>query len=288
MAKKTHASPLKTQRENVGLSRSELADLLAVPETTVANWERSLDGATALQIRDLAFLLNVTVDVLRGVETSEKEEAAGTFAAVGRRGLDFGTLKLWVAGRRTEYPIDATARSGLVDQLDELDVQHEGGDRMWLGSWTLNNKLVFANPRYVFEVELVGDDDEAMPSYEHPEVYSALEGWEVEKDVGPLIRQRCEELLREEVPDELLRSMQYIRIVMASGEVAWHFLLEEHGTEDLFALDLEAGIGIGRNRFINLGTVGYYRDRYVNLSNVALIEVPANRYFRLCASGAGD
>lgn len=220
------------------------------------------------------------------METSEKEEAAGTFAAVGERGLNFGTLRLWVVGHRIEYPIDETARSGLVHQLDGMDVQAEKGERAWLGTWTLDNKLVFANPRYVLEVELIGDDDEAMPSYEHPEVYNALEDWELERDVGPVIKQRCEEILAEADPEQIRHAMQYVRVVMSTGEVAWHFMQEEHCTVGLYALELEARSDIGRNRFINLGTEGYYRDRYVNLSNVALIEVPANRYFRLCASEA--
>jgi transcriptional regulator with XRE-family HTH domain len=286
MAKTTRLHPLKALRERLGLTQGEIACILEVPVEVVAGWERSLEGASALQLRDLAYLLDESVATLRGSEISDAEEAAGTFAAYGRSGVDYGTLKLVFSGWQADYPVDEKAREGCLHQLSSLDIQQDGSEDAWISTWTLDNKLVYANPAFLHQAELISDDSEEMPDYEHPEVYNALEDWELDRNLGPVLKQRCEELTKEDDGEALLQAMQYTRIVMGNGEVTWHFMLEEGDSLGYFVLELEAGSGIRPNRFLHAVTEGYHRARYINLSRAALIEVPANRYFRLLAEGA--
>lgn len=285
MAKTSPPPSLKAKREALSLSQGEVARILDVPVETVAGWDRSLAGATAMQLRDLAYLFATSVAGLRGAEITDAEEAAGTFAAYDRSGPDYGTLRLVYSGWQVEYPVDDKARTTLLEQLGDLDIQQDGAVNAWLSTWTLDNKLVFANPAFLQQAELISDDAEEMPDYEHPEVYNALEDWELAREVGPVIKLRCQEMTQVENEEAVLRPMQYARIVAGDGNVTWHFMLEEEDSLGYYVLELEARSGIRPNRFIRAASEGYHRARFVNLSRVALIEVPANRYFRLLSEG---
>jgi transcriptional regulator with XRE-family HTH domain len=284
MAKTTRLSPLKGLLSKSALSKADIAEAMRVSESTITAWERSLEGATPLQLRDLAFLLSTSVEALRGVEASEKEMADGTFAAHVPRGKFYGTLKLSLAGLDLEYPVDESARDALLVQLQDFDIQEYDKKPDWISASTMDNRIVFANVSFLQQVELLGDDVEEMPSYEHPEVYNALEDWELEEEIGPAIRWRCERVFEERDPDEVIEAVTHTRMVMGDGSVIWQPLVEEEDTLAYFLVDLEGASGLARNRLVRVVDEGYFRARYVNLSNVAVIEVPANRYFRLLAA----
>jgi transcriptional regulator with XRE-family HTH domain len=284
MATATRSTLLKKTLAERGLSHAEVAEALGVVPAEVAQWERKLATASVAQLRDLAVLTGVTVDELLGTERSLEEEAKGPYAPNPMLGVPYGTLSLRLGAYQTCYPIDFDARERLLRQLGALDIQEEGCENAWLGLMTLDNRWVFANPAYLHEVELVSDDDEAMPEFEHPEVYNALEHWDIEKEgLGPLLRERCHAILCLPDAEERLTAIRDVRILMSDGETSWHPLLETADTLGYYVLEMEAGSGIRGNRFIPVRSEGYYRERFVNLSNVALIEVPTNRYLRLAA-----
>lgn len=283
MAKMTRLSPLKVLRKDSALTTADIAAAMRVPESAVTGWERSLDGATPLQLRDLAYLMGVPVERLLGTEVSDKDKAAGTFAAYAPDARYYGTLKLTLANRELEYPIDEDARQRLLTQLQELDIQEHDKRVDWISTTTMDNRFVFANLSYLLQVELLGDDVEQMPDYEHPEVYSALEDWELGVEIGPAIRWRCERILEERGEEDVIQQTTHARMVMSNGDIVWHPMHEGADTTGYFLLDLEGGLGLAPNRLVPVVSEDYYRVRYVNLSQVAVIEAPANRYFRLLA-----
>lgn len=283
MAKMTRLSPLKALRSNTAMTTADIAEAMRVPESTVIGWERTLEGATPLQLRDLAYLMGAPVEMLLGREASEKEKAAGTFAAHAPGARFYGTLKLTLADRAVEYPIDEDARQRLLNQIEESDIQEHEKQVDWVNTTTMDNRFVFANLSYVLQLELVGDDVEQMPEYEHPEVYNALEDWELEHELGPAIRRRCEHIFEARDRREVVREATHARMIMSNGDVVWHPMHEGADTTAYFLLDLQGGLGLARNRLVPVVSEDYYRVRYVNLSNVAVIEAPANRYFRLLA-----
>jgi hypothetical protein len=284
MAKTTRLSPLKGLLSKSALRKADIASSMRVPESTISEWEHSLDGATPLQVRDLAFLLDSTVDALRGAEASTMELGDGTFAAHVPKGKFYGTLKVTLAGNDLEYPVDEAARETLLLQLQDFDIQEYDKKADWISASTMDNRIVFANVSFLQQIELLGDDVEQMPSYEHPEVYNALADWELEEEIGPAIRWRCERIFEEADPDAVIQAVTHTRMVMGDGSIVWQPLIEEEDTLAYFLVDLEGASGLARNRLVRVVDEGYFRARYVNLSNVAVIEVPANRYFRLLAA----
>ena len=58
--------------------------------------------------------------------------------------------------------------------------------------------------------------------------------------------------------------------------------MEAHDAFDYWVMELNHS-DLRQRSFIRVELEGYYRDRFINLAQVALIEVPANRFHRLNA-----
>lgn len=265
MAQVTPLPMLKRQRERLGRPRHEIAEAMGVPEATLAAWERDPSLASDAQLADLSLLL-----WLPWIPPGEETAAQAVY----------GSLKIEVPRHSLEYPVDCRTRDQVLDQLAKLDLQEFGNATKWLSFTTLNNKMVFANPEFIREVELVSDDAEQTLDFEHPAVYAALERWDWDEldDVGPIVRSACEREL--EANKEATHEATHARIISSRGKVSWHFLLEDEDTLGYFTLGLAPDLS-ERNRFLCTTTEGPHRARFVNLSHVAVIEVPKGRYERI-------
>jgi len=280
----THASPLKKALSLRGLSNAEVATRLDTTAANVAQWERDIASASVAQLRDLAIFTELSVDELFGKAQSPEEEACGPFAANPMLSVPYGSALISLQREERLYPIDDGTYERVLSQLSALDVQEDGDQTTWLELMSLDNRWVFANVAYVKGVTLVSDDDEEMPEFEHPEVYNALEDWDqVMDEAGPVLRARCEAILQAPDAKDQLFALENTRFVMRTGEVEWFPLLEAADTLGYYLIEMQAGSGIASNRFIQVHSEGQYRSRFVNLSHVALIEVPTNRYLKLAA-----
>lgn len=280
-------SHLKRLRTKAGLTQQALAARLGVPKADVAAWERDLSRASVSQLKDMAIVLDVYVDTIRGAETPYEEVEESPFAVHTSRGAAYGTLKLTFAGAPSEYPIDEPSRVALLTQLSGWEPQEGGDSTRWLYATTLNNLVLYANSDYLKQVELISDDAEQMPGFEHPEVYNELESWDLRghEEVGPVLLRRCEEVIESVGEEEAIQRARAARILTPDDHVSWHMMISSEDVLGFHLLELEAGEGIPRNSFIRTVTEGYHRELYVNLSQTALIEVPANCLLRLHASG---
>lgn len=259
---------------------------MGVPKADVAAWEKDLSRASVSQLKDMAIVLDVYVDTIRGAETPYEEVERSPFAVHTSRDAAYGTLRLTFGGVPAEYPIDESARVALLTQLSSWDPQGGADATSWLYATTLNNLVIYANRDFLRQVELVGDDAEQMPGFEHPEVYNELESWDLRdsEEIGPVLLRRCEEVIESVGQEEAIKRARTARVVTPDDQVSWHPMISGDDVLGFHMLDLEAGEGIPRNSFIRTVTEGYHRDLYVNLSKTALIEVPANCLLRLNAS----
>lgn len=282
-------SHLKRVRTNAGLTQQELASLVGVTTADVAAWERDLARVSTSQLKDLAIVLNVYVDTIRGAETPYEEVEKSPFAVATAREAPYGTLRLAFTGESLEsleYPIDESSRVRLLTQLGSWDPQEGTDSTSWLCATTLNNLVLYANRDFLRQAELVSDDAEQMPRFEHPEVYNELESWDIREseEIGPVLLRQCERVIESVGEEEAIRRARAARIVTPDGQVSWHQMIFADDVLGLYVLELVASDGVPRNSFIRTVTEGYHRELYVNLSQAAVIEVPANCLYRLNAS----
>ena len=174
-----------------------------------------------------------------------------------------------------------------------MSLLDDGGMRSrsvgWFCFTSLDNRLVFVNPRQLEQVALVGDDAEAMPLYEHEEVYKlardivfegGLSDEELNDESSPYSKdllQRAQNLLSgfgDE--DEALLWLGGVVVDTTSGERQF-FSLENKTLSDLHGLELE-GEHAHEDTFVDLYSEGYHRSTFFRLGSLRSIEVPSDLY----------
>ncbi|WP_170592117.1 helix-turn-helix transcriptional regulator [Ruegeria arenilitoris] len=272
---------LKELRSRINLTQKQLAEKMQTTQQTVARWESGKTVLNVDQIRDLCLVLQCTADELLGWETDPSDISASPFSAV-RSELPFGTLQIKTTSLEREYPIGEEARKSLLSQMDAFDPTSDGNPSAWLHTWTLNNKLLLINPAYLATFRLISDDVEAMPEFENVEVYRALEDWPDVAVTGKT-RQACDEVAAKlGSEEEVFRLVSETCVTYSDGTVNWYRLSDETATawySAIMALD-----NIGQKSFVQIDEVGNYDVMFANLGHVALVEIPANLFFRLTSS----
>lgn len=275
---------LKELRSRYGLKQKDVAEKLGTTQQTIARWETGQTAIPVAQLKDLAALFSCSVDELLGFELHPSERTGAAFGRADHQ-HPFGTL--WVSfgfGRRA-YPIDEQQRDHVVEKLRpgfDLD-----GQKGWLQFGTLDNRLVFLNPTYLADLELVSDDKEPMPFNASPETYQSLTRGIPVGQLGPIVAEERERVIRslsdkdgndEVTPEEEERAemaMNQATVFYPDGRTSAHFLTDET-TTDFNNLSMNVD-DVGRNAFIAVGEEGS-DIHFINLSAVAAIEVPLEKY----------
>jgi transcriptional regulator with XRE-family HTH domain len=276
---------IKKFRTQSGMTQQQLAEKLRTTQQTIARWEGGKGEIPVPMLKELALLFGRSVDELLGIEIAPDTWSDTPFA-IAEHGTPYGSLKLSLTVADLEYPIDEKARESLLHQLGRLEPDRDDkGQEPWLYFWTLDNKIVLANPDCIEQLELVGDDVEAMPTYEHPEVYRALEELDDrEFEIGEGVKAQCGRVIEELGGEEAaVRAVTHARVLFRNGEEAWQSMMEADDASDYWNMELNYR-DLRQQSFIRVESEGYYRDRFVNLAQVVLIEVPANRFHRLNAT----
>jgi transcriptional regulator with XRE-family HTH domain len=275
---------IKTFRTQLGMTQRQLAERLQTTQQTVARWEGGKSEIPVPQLKELALILGRSVDEILGVESSPSTWRKTPFA-IAENEVPYGTLKLVLSLTEIEYPVDEGARESVLRQLRNIcpGEGRDNGKEPWLYFWTLDNKIVFVNLGCTKQVDLIGDDVESMPSYEHPEVYRALEELDDPRfEVGEELRSVCQRIVAEYGDQEkAMRVATHVRVVFLDGKEEWQYM-DEEATLDYWLLELNPE-EVRPQTFIRVESEGYYRDRFLNLTHVALVEVPTNRFHRLNA-----
>lgn len=270
-------------RAKRGYTQKQLAELIGCEALQISKWERNWEEPPPATVRDIALALDTSAESVLG-STIPVEGWADCPYAVGEHEPLFGGLHLKFTHGEHSWPISRRAYKSLTSQLGDQEVDEQGGEGAWLYVWTLDDRLIFANPRYLRSLKLVDDDEAAAPDYEHPEVYRALIDWDVRDDqtTGPLLKEACETYLREfEDEEEGARPHLYLHIVYDDGSDEWVLFYDEWAATAFHALELN----FSRVKRSAMQMVAYEGGsaQYVSLDRVALIEVPAQQYHRLTA-----
>lgn len=183
-----------------------------------------------------------------------------------------------------EYPIDEQEYDDLLEEFHSaIDLKRPRG----LVQFTaLDNRLVFLNPAFVAEVEVVTDDLEGMPYFASPEAYQALSGDVPLRDAGPLLQEECTDLLmRLDVEPDLEQArekLNSLEVIRGDGKSLASYLSDDVATSIFI---LEGSPEIEPNTFLTVSAEdGNYRS--VNLAAVAAIEVPVEAYLAHTAKDA--
>lgn len=278
MAKPARLSPIKSLRKRLGLSQAELAEAIEVAASALSKWELTLDDVPHDQLRDLAVVLGFPIEAVKG-EVEARTADSGD--------APFGTLRIEVPGHFLQYPIDRQSFESITSQLARFDIQDDLIEGAWITSGTLDNKLLFLNPDFIDQIELVCDDAVEMPMFEHPEVYKVLADWDLgdKPTFGPVLARAVQAVVGAEDAQLSIKAAQEARVIMGSGKETWHDVMEEQAT-DYCILELEASNGIAPNRLLKVRSEGREVVGFVNLSKVAAIEVPLTRYLESLNVGA--
>jgi hypothetical protein len=222
--------------------------------------------------------LKCTTDQLFGYKKGT-EDGFENHSSSSRANIRYGTFKIKTTVGTRKYPITEHARALILCQLMLLgNFRSDHNNRRWLHCLSLNNKIVFINPKFIQFVELIGDDVVAMPQYYRPELYRALDEFDA-ANAPEIVRNECETIIAEIGEEEAMRMVSYVRVTYDNGEDEWNFL-DDESAATFFGLEA-ATFDVPQCTFAEVEGEGYYRARYANLDHVAIIEVPSDRYQKL-------
>jgi transcriptional regulator with XRE-family HTH domain len=269
---------LKELRLRKMLTQKALADAMKTTQQTVARWESGKTVLNAEQIKELCTVLNCTAKQLLGDmrKQSDVGRAAHLFPVPG---APYGTLKVSLMKGSKEYPIDNATRDDLLVQLSEMYSERaDQSDVLWLGIWTLDNRYLIINPRHVRKVELISDDVEAMPGYETDDVYLALTGWPA-LSADSRTAEACKTLIDELGLEAVQTSVLEYCVTYDDGREHRADLTD--GTAHSLWEMTSLAQADNRNCFVEVEEEGFERSTYVNVSTIAMIELPATRFRQL-------
>jgi|GEM_PF-2243706 len=278
---------IKKFRTKLRLTQEDLAKQLGTTQQTIARWESGKTGVPPKYLKDLAIFLGCSVaQLLESNGTSKREN-------VDEGSLPYGTIKLRFDdcldneenAQIYAFPISEAERIRVLHQLADYDVFESKSTTGWINFTTLDYRFIFLNANTISSVEMLSDDVEAMPAYEHEEVYKALleiqEGVLSQSDDAPYsdaLLRRCEHLMQiyNEEDEDFYRNMCII-VESIKGQRNTYFAEDEVIT-DIKNIEL-AGKNISSGTFLNLHDEGWYRSRHFRLSSLRLIMVPLLRYY---------
>jgi len=268
---------IKEMRSRIQMTQTALAEQLGTTQQSVARWESGKTEPSVSQLKALAVALHCSVEELVGPTSNSAKHAKSPFSLINPD-IPFGTLRLRTNAASFEFPIDEEERSRLVSCLHDpspAPLQHAAS--RWLSAGTLNNRVLFINPAHFREVSLIHDDVEAMPDFEHPEVYSALENDEI-NNLEPSLKKLCEAFIKKNPDVDPIEWTNCLQVHFANGEMESFFMCEEV-TEDL--LELEHSIHeVRSDQFLRVQSERGYQSIFMNLNHVAFVSAPANLYLR--------
>lgn len=301
-------SLLRQRRTAMRLSQGVLAESLGVSQQTVARWETS-GQVPAKYIKDLAVLLGARADdfLPRGEESPGRKPAVGpaqnqnTGDQNDDSRLPFGDIQIHFNDRTGpcvySYPITWGTLNYIQEQLGDVG-QGFIRNAPWIQFEALNDKWVAVNTQALERVTFVDDNDEAMTSFEHEEVYkTARKLWgqmPTEEEIGqedfPYSKKLVESAkeFTAGFTDEAWTELEGVTVELMSGSRLSGLMNSEVALslEAVFASPMEEDLE--PHRFLQLT----FRDRgvfeHVRLGAVRRIEASLLAFNEACERDISD
>lgn len=278
---------IRKLRTKQKMSQEEVAKSVGVPLTHYKRIEQGWDPLEPWLVSELAILFETNAASVLGREIPVEEWRDSPHAAghVEAETVPYGNLTLHLVGQERSYPISHEAFIRLHRQLADRHPGDSDESDNWLHCSTLNNYLLLINPRFLRRLALNSDDDEPIDAYAHPEVYRLLDEHDLlPKGLSPNMQQAVDRWAEAIGPEAAITQTSAVRVLFADGSDLGEerYLIEEDVVTDIYAFEVH-NVQIRPNTFLKVDSCGYHVHDYVNLSHVALVEVPLERFTRLSA-----
>lgn len=310
---------IKQLRQAKKLTQANLADRLNTTQQTIQRWETGKTNIPSDSLKELAVILDCSVDELLGIAKYSRTRYSNWFLGEsekkGRQNLIgyYGGvyLKLQGVSKLKDYPIDDIAAETISSYFPAPD---EGSLSFnWIYFETMNNKIVFVNIKALKTVKLYTDDYENSPPFSHPEVYRFITNWNIEQlEDGTAASEIAKNYnLSEDFAEKIIGVINFYEkteqetwdwMSFSRANIYWldgeknSYLLDKRlwwTLADLERLCYEPTF-YSDNDEIPLGTMFLekyeeegYRE-FLNLDNIALIEVPAIKYWQIACEDSPD
>ncbi|MGF1989554.1 MAG: helix-turn-helix domain-containing protein [Nostoc sp. ZfuVER08] len=304
---------LKQILQGRNLSEATLAEMLKTTIETIQLWKKGKTQISAASLKDLAIILNCSVDEIMGVVEKRRSGYPSSFFASSakNKSMDiiyhYGGVTFHFQGfqRTFDYPIDRQSVKSIEWCLQE-PTDEPVHQFSWMDIETMNNYLIFVNLKALKICYLYTDAKEESPIFYHPEIYRVLTDWDILDEVNPKIEEitaifDISETLAKTIQSiinelktqsdnwDLLEEFSYLKVYWLDGTQTSHYI-DEQLYSNLDSLRNivgdpsaypEAHLG---TRFIQEYDEGG-STTFLNLEQIALIEVPAIKFWQMaCAS----
>jgi transcriptional regulator with XRE-family HTH domain len=303
---------IRQLREAKKLTQADLAKKLNTTQQTIQRWEAGKTNISSDSLKELAIILDCSVDELLGIAEYSRTRYSTWFLSEsekkGRQKLigNYGGvyLKMQKILQIKDYPIDDIAAQAIDGYFPEID--RGSLDFNWIYFETMDNKIVFVNLRALKSVKIYTEHCEAAPPFSHPEVYRFITNWDADylADGTTAIQIAQDNNISEDFAEkvigvinnyEKIEQEEWCRISFDLVRVYW-----TDGEKESFMLDKRLWWTISDLKtlcndptFYSENNESYsgmiflekhdwldYRE-FLNLNNIALIEVPATKYWQL-------
>ena len=279
------------------LTQEDLAAILKVTQQTIARWETGKAEPNLAALRDLAVILDTTVDELLGIGRSHKVMVSRYRQFVGADHSDgfWGHLGLLYPNEMKTrwYPVTP----GTANYIERCLRPDQGERDDWIGVSTLNNRLLVFAVQAMKRIWLLDDNanrpnddwDLTWDGYQglSPEIYRALEARfysldeQYKADYPVALRGMLDEIVKGNGFDDKAKIAERIldtHIHFRDGTLI-HYWVE---TRDIMSLILDAESDTSRVFVISGGEF----ESYYPVNAVRMIDLPLLQYHEAERRGA--
>ncbi|MDJ0621043.1 MAG: helix-turn-helix transcriptional regulator [Calothrix sp. MO_192.B10] len=308
-------------RQRHKLTQAALADKLGTTQQTIQRWETNKTSIPSKALKELAIVFDCSVDELLGIAEYSRTRYSTWFLTKsekkGRRKLVgyYGGVYLTLQGvpKIQNYPIDDIAAKTIKNSFPVLENGSLG--LPWMCFETMDNRILFVNLKAVKVAEVYTDDYECAPAFEHPEVYRFLTEWNIDEIENGITASEIaeQEGISENLAEKAIGiimhyekteeenwsgiSFHSVNIYWLDGEKTSHYLdrklwwdlddiIKIYNVPELYYSDTDE-IPSG-TIFIQEGTDEDAYINFLNLDHIALIEVPAIKYWQIACEDSPD
>ena len=301
---------LKKIRTVFGVTQQVLADKLSTPEQTVtqqmiARWESNSSPIPTKYLKDLAIILGCSIPSLLGVDIAEGiPNFKKKIIEQNEERLLYGTLAVSF-GRKKEdvhaWPISQTEKDYVLEEMHMRSGALGNSEPFnWICAETLNDRIVFINPRALDSITLISDEAEETPEYEHEEMYRTIRDLifnkrpsdqELEEDDAPYSKaflNKCEALINdlggEDKAEDHFENL-YIERINGKNE---YLSIEEEGVADIYRVLVDNNGIDPSNLYANLESEGYHKASFHRYGTIRLIEMSRNKWHEMMLELNGE
>lgn len=296
---------LKELRRIQNLTQVSLAEILKTTQQTVQRWESGKTSIPSSALKDLAVVLNCSVDEILGVSQKSRTLYTGAFISKSKRARDtiahYGGVVLSIneIKEALDYPIDTQALRAIRNSMPDLS--DDPIPFSWMYFETMNNYELFINLKFLKVARVYSDACSASPEFFHPEVYRILTEWhDIDPDLSDseladyfeasesligVVKDIVKEYEEVNKDWDSFKHFHDCKVHWIDGETTSHYLdrrLYSNLSDLATACDdahiySEAHVG---ERFIVEEDEGGY-EQFLNLNQIVAIEVPAVKYWQV-------